>query len=159
METVMDACGQCSHAQEVHNNHGVGRYVGNCLLCVAEKCMKIVNLTQHAGSEEQIRDGLVEPTPEGKKKVGSLLTFEHLPSRKEIVQRAEELAELAFASGCPFAMIGGAPYLMGPLEDALQKKGIFPVYAFSIRESVEETLPDGSVRKSSVFKHGGWIGG
>jgi hypothetical protein len=35
-------------------------------------------------------------------------------------------------------MIGGAPFLMGPLEAALLKDNRVPVYAFSVRESVEK---------------------
>lgn len=56
------------------------------------------------------------------------------------------------------AMIGGAPYLMAPLEIALRDVGIRPLYAFSVRASVEKTRPDGSVEKINVFKHGGFVG-
>jgi hypothetical protein len=56
-----------------------------------------------------------------------------------------------------FAMIGGAPYLMAPLESALRAHGITPVYAFSVRESVDQVQPDGSVRKVAVFRHAGFV--
>ena len=46
---------------------------------------------------------------------------------------------------------------MPPLEKALRGLGIRPLYAFSVRESVEETLPDGSVRKVAVFRHKGFV--
>jgi hypothetical protein len=55
------------------------------------------------------------------------------------------------------AMIGGAPFFTRALEDALNAAGITPVYAFSSRESVEEVLSDGSVRKVTVFKHRGFV--
>lgn len=55
------------------------------------------------------------------------------------------------------AMIGGAPFLMPALEKALRTKGILPVYAFSQRESVEEIMEDGTVRKTAVFKHRGFV--
>ena len=54
-------------------------------------------------------------------------------------------------------MIGGAPFLMSPLESALLNNGIEPVYAFSTRESVEKKLPDGSVQKTNIFKHKGFV--
>lgn len=57
----------------------------------------------------------------------------------------------------PRVMIGGAPYLMAPLERMLKKSGYRPVYSFSERRSVEETLPDGSVKKTAVFAHVGWV--
>jgi len=57
------------------------------------------------------------------------------------------------------ALIGGVPYLMAPLERALRRRGVTPLYAFSRRESREETLPDGSVRKTATFRHMGFVGG
>lgn len=42
---------------------------------------------------------------------------------------------------------------MVPLAEALRKRGFEPLFAFSRRESVEETMPDGSVRKTTVFRH------
>lgn len=54
-------------------------------------------------------------------------------------------------------MIGGAPYLMAPLEEALLKRGLRPVYAFSKREIVETPLPDGGVEKKMIFRHLGFI--
>jgi hypothetical protein len=54
-------------------------------------------------------------------------------------------------------MIGGAPYLMAPLERSLRSVGVYPVYAFSVRESVEQTAPDGTVRKTNVFRHAGFV--
>ena len=54
-------------------------------------------------------------------------------------------------------MIGGAPWLSEPLERALKREGFRPVYAFSKRISVEETLPDGTVKKTQVFRHEGFV--
>lgn len=54
-------------------------------------------------------------------------------------------------------MIGGAPYLMGPLAETLREYGLEPVFAFTERVSVDEVQPDGSVRKTAVFKHSGWV--
>lgn len=54
-------------------------------------------------------------------------------------------------------MIGGAPFLMPVLDKALRNYGHRPIYAFSKRESVEKTNPDGTVVKTSVFKHAGFV--
>lgn len=116
---------------------------------------RIINLTQHAASAEQIEAGVVEPAD--KRAVSALLTFDSCPNRDEIARRAGELAAMAASGGFPAAMIGGAPYLMGPLESALRGAGVTPLYSFSTRESVEQTQPDGSVRKVAVFRHTGWV--
>ena len=118
--------------------------------------MRILNLTQHAASADQAAAGVVEP--QAKADVHRLLTFETCPDREVILARAEALVEIARASGAEAAMLGGAPYLMGPLEAALRASGIRPVYAFSLRVGVkEEPQPDGSVEKVNVFRHAGWV--
>ena len=116
---------------------------------------KILNLTQHTATADQVSAGVVEPAD--KAGLQKLLTFEELPSAGDIVARAEALADIASASGQEAAMIGGAPFFMAPLEAALKRRGVRPVYAFSRRESAEEKLPDGSVRKTQVFRHVGWV--
>ena len=40
---------------------------------------------------------------------------------------------------------------------AAQALGVPAVYAFSVRESVEQPQPDGSVRKVNVFRHVGFV--
>lgn len=127
----------------------------------------IVNLTQHSATAEQIAAGVVDlPAPE-REALAALLTFDALPTRKEIEDRAADISELAAYNGLggddtdsPFvgaAMIGGAPYLMSALERALLAVSITPMYAFSVRESVEQSQPDGSVRKVNVFRHAGFV--
>jgi len=116
--------------------------------------MKTLNLTQHAGSVEQ---KVVEPSADQKRIILSLITFDDIPSPEEMKQRALQLAEIALQSGCNAAMIGGAPYFQAPLERALLEKSVIPLYAFSKRESVDETLADGTIRKTSVFRHAGWV--
>ena len=116
---------------------------------------KIINLTQHQATAAQAAEGVFEPR--NKATVQQLLTFETLPEREEIIARAEALAQIAEDEGVPSAMVGGAPYLMGALECALKMRGIQPLYAFSIRESVEETLPTGEVIKKNVFRHLGFV--
>lgn len=126
----------------------------------------ILNLTQHTATPEQ---GVVEPAD--KATVAGLLTFEELPTVFDIAARARALAEIARAhfdahvgylgggslGAGKCAMIGGAPFLMSALEGALTEAGIRPLYAFSLRESAETVQPDGSVRKTQVFRHIGFV--
>jgi len=117
--------------------------------------MTTLNLTQHPANDAQTAEGVVEPAD--KQAVKALLTFHELPERSEVVARATQLAKLAAESGHKRAMVGGAPFLMAPLHAALEAVGVEPVYAFSRRESVEETAEDGTVTKRSVFRHLGFV--
>lgn len=119
--------------------------------------MSIINLTQHAGSPDQVAEGLVEPSAEEKKMIVSLISFEEIPSLKEMEERAEKLSQIVLRHGCNAAMVGGAPYFMAPLEKSLIDKGIKPLYAFSKRESEDQIQADGSVRKVAIFRHAGWV--
>lgn len=119
----------------------------------------IINLTQHDASAEQIEAGVFNPLPGVQQSVKRLLTFEEIPSLEDIERRAAGLAAIAAASGAAAAMIGGAPYLMASLEEALMEWAIEPVYAFSRRESVEVVDPSGSTTKTSMFKHVGFVRG
>jgi hypothetical protein len=118
--------------------------------------MKILNLTQHPATPEQITDGVVEPEAAEKKLICKLLTFEAIPSQEEMRARAFALAKMA--EGFEAAMIGGAPFFMPALERALIRRDIEPLFAFSVRESVEEVQEDGSVVKRNVFRHLGFVG-
>jgi hypothetical protein len=117
--------------------------------------MKVLNLTQHQATPDQIMAGVVDLPESDRNILKRMLTFDTLPTAAEIVDRANAIAAMAEGHVC--AMIGGAPYLMSPLERSLRSVGVYPVYAFSTRESVEETAPDGSVRKINVFRHAGFI--
>lgn len=120
--------------------------------------MKILNLTQHDATADQVAAGVLHAGCE-KEEVRELLTFDGLPSREWIEAKAQALADVARAHGplIDAVMIGGAPYLMGPLELALKAQGIKALYAFSLRESVETPDGSGGVRKTQVFKHAGFI--
>lgn len=118
--------------------------------------MKIINLTQHNASTEQAQAGVFEPTD--KKAVQELLTFNNLPTQNEIAKRAIKLANIARDSGATHAMLGGAGYLLPALERELQYVHVTPIHAFSVRESVETEQADGSVVKTNVFRHVGFVG-
>lgn len=113
-----------------------------------------INLTQHEATPEQ---ECLERSEEQAKNIEVLLTFEELPTLEEISRRACSLTDVAVASGATEAMIGGAPYLILALDPALRLRGITPVYTFSLRESVEITQKNGSVVKTSRFRHLGFV--
>ena len=137
----------------------------------------ILNLTQHAATPEQVAAGVVDANPELLEQLQKLLTFETLPEGFEVKFRAEDIAELAVewakAQGTqnagsehfsgrtptgPRTMIGGAPFLMAELEQALVLQNIRPVFAFSQRVSVEVKTESGVV-KTSEFRHLGFVAG
>ena len=118
----------------------------------------ILNLTQHNATPDQLEQGVFEPFV--KRQITDRLNFCDLPTKQEIVDRAEAIARIASGNsyqGVKHAMIGGAPFLMSKLEAALLKRGIKPLYAFSERVSKETTAPDGTVTKINVFKHVGFV--
>lgn len=132
----------------------------------------ILNMTQHAASAEQKAAGTVDLAPSEAAELRRLLTFNELPTEKQIEERAAAIVGLArahfrklmgrVASGAIEGedircMIGGAPFLMPALTQAMRRGGFVPVCAFSRRESVEESLADGSVVKRSVFQHLGFV--
>ena len=117
----------------------------------------ILNLTQHPATPEQVAAGVVDLPASLRVNLAELLTFEELPTRAVINARALAIAEIAKAQGATRALIGGAPFLMKGLRHFLEGRNITAFYAFSRRETREETLPDGSVRKTSVFRHAGFV--
>lgn len=119
----------------------------------------IANLTQHSATPEQKEQGVKDLSKECQEELKKLLTFEEMPTLKEVEKRASEIVFLLQrCEPCATkAMVGGAPYLMCPLENKLIESGIVPMYAFSKREVVEEIGPDGEVVKKSIFRHKGFI--
>lgn len=127
--------------------------------------MKILNLTQHQPTPEQVSAGVTQPNQEAQK----LLNFQGLYPHSLVVERSKQLvalAEVLYAQAEDEAelgddlpgsvMIGGLPALMPPLESGLLKAGFGVCYAISDRVSEEQAQPDGSVRKALVFKHIGF---
>lgn len=119
---------------------------------------RILNLTQHQATEEQKAQGVfdLKDTTELK----ALLTFDGIPSHGEMYDRARRLAQIArhaLGKGCHEVMIGGAPFFMSTLENYLWEEGMVPVYAFSQRHVVESVKEDGTVVKTAVFKHVGFV--
>lgn len=131
--------------------------------------MKILNLTQHLATPDQAKAGVIDLPELGRQQLQKLITFETFPDDTELSDRAHAVASLAAQyievlearNGEPIntVLIGGAPYFMVPLEIALSHVGLFAVYAFSVRESVETHNPDGTVTKRNIFKHAGFVPG
>ena len=119
--------------------------------------MKITNLTQHQATPDQIAAGVIDLPADDRARLQSLITFNEVPSKEELRERAKAVAEVAVKAGNATAMIGGAPYFMSVLEDALCEAGVKPVYAFSVRESQDAVQADGSIRKVAVFRHAGFV--
>ena len=117
----------------------------------------ILNLTQHKATAEQVAACVVDVATEDSASLVCALTFEVLPTALEILERAEYIGALATDYGHSQAMIGGALWLMAPLAAELRARGIEPLFAFSVRESAETVQPDGSVRKTMIFRHAGFV--
>ena len=120
--------------------------------------MRILNLTQHAATADQIAAGVVDFPTEIHNQIRALITFDECPTEVDLFTRATEVARVILThrpAGVSSAMIGGAPFFMPELEKALRALGITPLYAFSKREAIDG--PDG--KKVSVFRHAGWVEG
>lgn len=124
----------------------------------------IINLTQHTATSDQLAAGVVDLPHAARQRLVDALTVNAPPTQHEIIERARFVAHLVSGDSiaadglqADVAMIGGAPWMMRALEDALLELGIQPVYAFSVRESTEQIQPDGGIRKVAVFRHAGFI--
>ena len=117
----------------------------------------ILNLTQHPNTEDQWEQGVNQLDVHTQHELNKLLNFDEAPSYEEIQHRAEAITKIAKDYGTSVAMIGGAPYLMSTLETTLKNNGIKPLYAFSQRIVIEETREDGTIIKTSEFKHIGFV--
>lgn len=132
--------------------------------------MRILNLTQHVASAEQIENGVIEPSSDMKQLICELLTFNHIPSQEELENRAHDLSHIAAGYDInntddgigelfPNAvMLGGAPFFMSTLERWCESVGVTVLYAFSERISIDSVQENGEVIKRSVFKHKGFVG-
>lgn len=117
---------------------------------------RILNLTQHRATGEQIADGVENIPSRLAKELENLLTFKADYSLTDLVTSAKALARLAHSLGYEQVMIGGLPSLMKHLEAELIALDISVGYARTERVSIDKPLPDGSgTQKVSVFKYCG----
>ena len=121
----------------------------------------IVNLTQHPATPAQMTAGVEDVPADLRKNLVAGLTFDRLPTVQEVCRAVDRLVEMVDLVNADHdidaVMIGGAPFLMMPLTVALRRRGYRVVFAFSARDSVETINADGTVSKSSVFRHAGFV--
>lgn len=86
--------------------------------------MSILNLTQHASTAEQQDAGVRDLGATEMATLRELLNFDEIPTSTQVSERAQAIAALAAEHGDKRAMIGGAPFLMAPLEHALKASGV-----------------------------------
>ena len=121
--------------------------------------MEIINLTQHLATAEQQEAGVMDLPQELREKLKTLLTFEEIPTPAHLQSRAKGIVDLLeeLDQMPTRALIGGAPFFMGHLEEELRNAFVIPTYAFSKRVTTEVTQPDGRVVKTAVFQHIGFV--
>lgn len=114
---------------------------------------RILNLTSHTPTPEQIAKGVVQPREEIFSCHKDMLTFETIPSEKILRLTALVMAEHAKAEGFKYAMIDGPSYLIPHLVKELKEMGVTPLFSSTEKVSIEEPQLDGSVQKTDIFKH------
>jgi len=130
---------------------------------------KVLNLTQHQATQEQIKDGVIDLRPELQRELKHLLNFGVPPTTKEIMDRVnaiyrivveeitgkrigDENYDKVINEAIDGVMVGGAMWLIPALVEDLQNATT--VYAsFSQRVSEEHVNENGEVIKTSRFKH------
>ncbi|HIE85187.1 MAG TPA: hypothetical protein EYQ00_15720 [Dehalococcoidia bacterium] len=129
--------------------------------------MRILNLTQHIATPAQVEAGVINVIPEHMGALKVFLTFEEMPtpydsvSALSVSERVNALITLIRRKEyltIDAVMIGGAPWLMAPLQNAIHEVSLNVVYAYSERVSNETMDPDtGIVHKTNVFEHVGFV--
>jgi hypothetical protein len=79
--------------------------------------------------------------------------------RTELMSLAKDLSELRSSLDCTIVQLGGSPlflYIAGATINGCLSKQVL-IFAHSERVSVDSPQEDGTVVKTSVFKHIGWI--
>lgn len=119
--------------------------------------MNILNLTQHASTEDQLNAGVIDLQGDLKAALVAAITFPAVYSHDELVSRAKRVVGIVKDSqiDAQHVMIGGMPSFMPVLQNTLQEAGYRVGYACTDRVSVDVPDGNGGVRKTSVFKHVG----
>jgi hypothetical protein len=118
---------------------------------------RITNLTQHQATPDQKKAGVVDLSDASKADAIKWMTFGECPVGREIDVTVDKLIDIARDAGNLHVMIGGAPFLMGPLERGLIDRGFVPLYSFTKRVTEEVPQDDGTVVKKAVFKHESFV--
>lgn len=130
-------------------------------ICEGEVESDVVwNFTQHLATTEQREQGVRDLPEKLRQQLVEILTFDYLPDDEDLQIRCGEILCLIGEIDTKYGqriMIGGAPFFMERLSAALRHSKYRPVFAFSRRESVEQVMPDGTVRKIAIFRHLGFV--
>lgn len=118
--------------------------------------MKIVNLTQHNPTQEQIQAGVFNLPQRNYDSIKELITFSSDYTYETLLDVAQRIRAVLKYDGIKAAMIGGMPSFMPVLEKELLDNGISVYYAKSERVSEDQAQEDGTVRKVAIFKHAGF---
>lgn len=129
--------------------------------------MKILNLTQHAATPEQLAVGVVDVGPDVRSDVDKLLAFDDVPTATDLDMRAHLFARLAMVCWCtrnprggqlPRVMIDPPVYLASAIERNLIEFGIEPLHSFAKPTlTITSTNDDGETVKTLVTEHVGFI--
>ena len=114
--------------------------------------MKILNCTNHMLTDMQKKMGIIELDENDRETLTSAITFNDPPMKEDVDSAIEKVLEVLSRYEYDACMLGGAPFLAAPLENAILSLGKGAAYAFSKRISKEKHLPDGTVEKISVFE-------
>lgn len=79
--------------------------------------------------------------------------------RAELLQLADDINALRLQMDCTIVQLGGSPmflYIAGSQINGCMSKNVL-IFAHSERVSIDVPQEDGTVVKTSVFKHIGWI--
>ena len=79
--------------------------------------------------------------------------------RVELLKLADDINALRLQMDCTIVQLGGSPlflYIAGAMINGCMSKSVL-LFAHSERVSVDVPQEDGTVVKTSVFKHIGWI--
>ena len=119
--------------------------------------MNILNLTQHAATDDQQVAGVVDLHGDLKAALVAAITFPAVYSHDELVSRAKRVVGICKDSqiDASHVMIGGMPSFMPILQSVLQAADYHVGFACTDRVSVDVPDGNGGVKKTSVFKHVG----
>lgn len=79
--------------------------------------------------------------------------------RAELMSLANDINSLRLELDCTIVQLGGSPmflYIAGAMMNGCMSKNVL-IFAHSERVSIDVEQEDGTVLKTSVFKHIGWI--
>lgn len=130
--------------------------------------VRVINLTQHTFSQEQLAEfkaagvkdeNIIDTNDE----IKALITFNGDIDVEIIRERANNVRDyvkkfLDYDNNVVgYALTGGAPFFQAAVNEACRINGFVAMASYSERVSQERVQADGTIVKSSVFKHKGFV--